>query len=64
MKCFSEARDIFGQVREATADFYDVWLNIAHVYVEQNQFVSAVQMVCWSLACFVYFYIIFMYLEM
>lgn len=40
----NEARDIFAQVREATADFCDVWLNIAHIYVEQRQFVSAVQM--------------------
>ncbi len=39
-----EARDIFAQVREATADFADVWLNIAHIYVEQKQYVSAVQM--------------------
>ena len=42
----NEARDIFAQVREATADFCDVWLNIAHIYVEQKQYVSAVQMVC------------------
>lgn len=41
----NEARDIFAQVRESTADFCDVWLNIAHVYVEQKQFVSAIQMV-------------------
>lgn len=41
----NEARDIFAQVREATADFADVWLNIAHIYVEQKQFVAAVQMV-------------------
>uniref|UniRef100_A0A914UXQ8 Uncharacterized protein n=1 Tax=Plectus sambesii TaxID=2011161 RepID=A0A914UXQ8_9BILA len=39
-----EARDIFAQVREATANFADVWLNIAHIYVEQKQYVSAVQM--------------------
>lgn len=42
--CISEARDIFAQVREATADFSDVWLNIAHIYVEQKQYVSAIQM--------------------
>lgn len=41
----SEARDVFAQVREATADFCDVWLNIAHIYVEQKQYVAAVQMV-------------------
>uniref|UniRef100_U5EWJ6 Putative rna polymerase-associated protein ctr9 n=1 Tax=Corethrella appendiculata TaxID=1370023 RepID=U5EWJ6_9DIPT len=39
-----EARDIFAQVREATADFCDVWLNIAHIYVEQKQYISAIQM--------------------
>uniref|UniRef100_A0A1B6K9J5 Uncharacterized protein n=2 Tax=Graphocephala atropunctata TaxID=36148 RepID=A0A1B6K9J5_9HEMI len=42
--CVNEARDIFAQVREATADFCDVWLNIAHIYVEQKQHVSAIQM--------------------
>lgn len=40
----NEARDIFAQVREATAEFCDVWINIAHVYVEQKQYISAVQM--------------------
>ncbi|CAG5134684.1 unnamed protein product [Candidula unifasciata] len=42
--CINEARDVFAQVREATADFCDVWLNIAHIYVEQRQYVAAVQM--------------------
>lgn len=42
--CIIEARDIFAQVREATAEFSDVWLNIAHIYVEQKQYVSAIQM--------------------
>lgn len=42
--CINEARDIFAQVREATADYCDVWLNIAHIYVEQKQYVAAVQM--------------------
>ena len=41
----NEARDVFAQVREATADMSDVWLNIAHIYVEQRQFVAAIQMV-------------------
>ncbi|OXU31345.1 hypothetical protein TSAR_012690 [Trichomalopsis sarcophagae] len=40
----NEARDIFAQVREATSELPDVWLNIAHVYVEQKQYVSAIQM--------------------
>lgn len=43
--CINEARDIFAQVRESTADFCDVWMNIAHIYVEQRQYVSAIQMV-------------------
>lgn len=42
--CIIEARDIFAQVRETTADFCDVWLNIAHIYVEQKQYVSGIQM--------------------
>ncbi|PIK55019.1 putative RNA polymerase-associated protein CTR9-like isoform X2 [Apostichopus japonicus] len=39
-----EARDVFSQVREATADMKDVWLNLAHIYVEQKQYISAIQM--------------------
>lgn len=46
--CINEARDIFAQVREATADFCDVWLNIAHIYIEQKQYISAIQMVRWN----------------
>ena len=41
----NEARDVFAQVREATAEMADVWLNIAHIYVEQKQYVAAIQMV-------------------
>ncbi|PSN41501.1 RNA polymerase-associated protein CTR9 [Blattella germanica] len=33
--CVNEARDIFAQVREATAEFCDVWLNIAHIYARR-----------------------------
>ncbi|XP_046910876.1 RNA polymerase-associated protein Ctr9 [Dermatophagoides farinae] len=40
----NEARDVFSQVRESTADFPDVWINIAHIYVELKQYVSAIQM--------------------
>ncbi|GAA52741.1 RNA polymerase-associated protein CTR9 homolog [Clonorchis sinensis] len=40
----NEARDVFAQVREATADFPDVWINIAHIYVEQKQYTAAIQM--------------------
>lgn len=54
----NEARDIFAQVREATADFFDVWLNIAHIYVEQKQYVSAIQMVSKLLNIF-YFHLCF-----
>ena len=37
-------RVIFAEVREATAEFCDVWVNIAHIYVEQKQDVAAIQM--------------------
>lgn len=40
----NEARDIFAQVRDATAEFADVWLNIAHILVEQKQYIRAIQM--------------------
>lgn len=40
----NEARDVFSQVRESTADFPDVWINIAHIYVELKQYVNAIQM--------------------
>lgn len=46
---YRDARDVFAQVREATADISDVWLNLAHIYVEQKQYISAVQMVRVSL---------------
>ena len=32
-------------MREATADVPDVWLNLAHIYVEQKQYIGAIQMV-------------------
>lgn len=51
---FREARDVFAQVREATADISDVWLNLAHIYVEQKQYISAVQMVM-SFKIFLYY---------
>ena len=40
----NEANHIFSEVRESTADFADVWLNIAHIYVELKQYVNAIQM--------------------
>ncbi|XP_053545483.1 RNA polymerase-associated protein CTR9 homolog [Bombina bombina] len=39
-----EAHDVFSQVREATADVRDVWLNLAHIYVEQKLYIAGVQM--------------------
>ena len=30
-------------MREATAEMSDVWINLAHIYVEQKQYVSAIQ---------------------
>ncbi|KAK5974817.1 RNA polymerase-associated protein CTR9 [Trichostrongylus colubriformis] len=41
---WQDARDIFAQVREATSEFEDVWMNIAHVYIELGQYVPALQM--------------------
>ena len=34
------------QVREATGDVPDIWVNLAHIYVEQGQYVNAIKMVC------------------
>ena len=55
---FREARDVFAQVREATADISDVWLNLAHIYVEQKQYISAVQMVMFYFSKYFYFVVI------
>ena len=35
---------MFSKVREATAEVADVWINLAHVYMDQRQYISAVQM--------------------
>ncbi|CAJ0609637.1 unnamed protein product [Cylicocyclus nassatus] len=43
-RMWQDARDIFAQVREATSEFEDVWMNIAHVYIELGQYVPALQM--------------------
>lgn len=40
-----EANEIFGQVREATSNFPDVWLNLAHSYVSQKQYINAIKLV-------------------
>ncbi|CAJ0605736.1 unnamed protein product [Cylicocyclus nassatus] len=42
-RMWQDARDIFAQVREATSEFEDVWMNIAHVYIELGQYVPALQ---------------------
>ena len=55
---FREARVVFAQVREATADISDVWLNLAHIYVEQKQYISAVQMVMFYFSKYFYFVVI------
>jgi len=41
----TEAKDFFVQVREATGDMPDVWINLAHVYLAQGQHVNAIKMV-------------------
>ena len=55
---FREARDVFAQVREATADISDVWLNLAHIYVEQKQYISAVQMEMFYFSKYFYFVVL------
>ncbi|CAI2348402.1 unnamed protein product [Caenorhabditis sp. 36 PRJEB53466] len=40
---WADAHDVFSQVRESTSDFYDVWVNIAHVCMEREQWMKAVQ---------------------
>jgi RNA polymerase-associated protein CTR9 len=41
----NEARDFFLQVREATAEMPDVWINLAHVYVSQGLYLNAIKLV-------------------
>jgi len=41
-----DARNIFTQVREANGNFSEVWLNMAHLYMEQKQYITGIQMVC------------------
>jgi len=45
-KHINEAKKIFEEVREATSDFCDVWLNLAHIYIIQKDYLKASQMVC------------------
>eukprot|EP01135_Chromosphaera_perkinsii_P005243 Nk52_evm12s327 gene=Nk52_evmTU12s327 len=41
---FKEAKEIFQQVRENTSAMPNVWINLAHVYVEVGQYVNAIKM--------------------
>lgn len=40
-----EARDLFNQVRESAVNNASVWVNLAHCYVELNQYKQAIVMV-------------------
>lgn len=40
-----QARDLFYQVREAAVNNVNVWVNLAHVYVELKQYKKAIVMV-------------------
>lgn len=42
---FTDAREVFSQVRECNTRFKDVWMNIAHTYMEQELYFNAIQMV-------------------
>jgi RNA polymerase-associated protein CTR9 len=41
------ARDFFIQVREASGDIADAWINLAHVYVQQGLYLNAIKLVCY-----------------
>lgn len=41
----ADAKEFFTQVREATADIPDIWVNLAHVNMAQGQHVNAIKMV-------------------
>eukprot|EP01117_Protostelium_nocturnum_P007261 TRINITY_DN2598_c0_g1_i2.p1 TRINITY_DN2598_c0_g1~~TRINITY_DN2598_c0_g1_i2.p1 ORF type:complete len:1004 (-),score=427.67 TRINITY_DN2598_c0_g1_i2:118-3129(-) len=38
------AKDFFVEVREATADMPDVWINLAHVHLAQGSYTNAIKM--------------------
>ncbi|KRZ72707.1 RNA polymerase-associated protein CTR9 -like protein, partial [Trichinella papuae] len=40
---FQEAKEVFSRVCEATGDFVDALLNIAHIYVELRNYIAAIQ---------------------
>ena len=39
------ARDFFIQVREASGEIPDAWINLAHVYVQQGLYLNAIKLV-------------------
>lgn len=51
----NEAKEFFIQVREATGDVPDVWVNLAHVYLAQGQHINAIKMVETSFSHFLRF---------
>lgn len=40
----SEAKEVFGKVRESSSEVSQHWLNLAHIYVEQERYVSAIKL--------------------
>lgn len=40
----SEAKDVFVSVREAESDIPEPWLNLAHVYLDQKNYVNAIKL--------------------
>jgi RNA polymerase-associated protein CTR9 len=42
---YNEAKDALLLVREAAPELPDVWVNLGHVYAQQQQYTNAIQMV-------------------
>lgn len=40
----AEAKDVFVSVREAESNIPEPWLNLAHVYLEQKNFINAIKL--------------------
>lgn len=40
----AEAKDVFVSVREAESEIPEPWVNLAHVYLEQKNYVNAVKL--------------------
>ena len=43
-KFYAEAREIFSHVRECAPDCVDAYINLAHVYVHETAYVSAINL--------------------